>query len=110
MKHRNKCAYFRLFQDLQTSETAITETLAKNCPILDEICGTRNTVRFKRDPNSRFEAVFDSDAEETNSSIDPEEDYHMRYVLGVDPDLDDYDNDIYDDNAFDEYDDNDDYS
>jgi hypothetical protein len=95
---------------LQTSESAITDTLAKNCPILKTIIGSFRTVHFERDPTTdKFQPKFDSAA--TNSTIDPDDMYHMHHVLGLHADIDDggYDNDDYCDEG-DLYGGHDDYS
>jgi hypothetical protein len=96
---------------LQTSESAITDTLAKNCPILKTIIGSFKTVYFERDPTTdKFQPKFDSAASDSSIDPDPDDMYHMHHVLGLHPDIDDdsQDEDYYlyggDDGCFlDEY-------
>jgi hypothetical protein len=77
---------------------AITDTLAKNCPNLEEINGTNDSVRYIRHPiTSKFQPVFQCD--DTNSTVDDDE--LVAGLIAFDLNVDDYENyDVDDDEQF----------
>jgi uncharacterized Zn finger protein len=81
---------------LQTSKFAITDTLAKNCPNLEEINGTNDSVRYIRNPiTSKFQPCDD-----TNSTVDYDELVAGLQMIAFDLDVDDYENYDVDDDEF----------
>jgi hypothetical protein len=93
----------------------VTVDLAKNCPLLKQIKGSLNAVRYERcSATNEFIRVFDCDVT-VSTALDNEGLAYMLDLDNIDVDDDDYDeydeynNDDYDNDAYLSYDDDEEY-